>query len=268
MRLPIQSMQAVLVKPLGGEQESWFRSLIVDFVPDKELVIVLPSADDRLTDEDDAEAELGEADGEKGEAAAPTEEPETAAVEIGDVVDDELDDTDLLFGRGTKIEVEISFPDGIRRFASVIRKQDLSFGGSLRIDWPSEGTRIQRRDFVRVEAVFPMTVRFEDPEGATLTKYTGATMDISAGGVRLQLHEPIPDDTQVEIDIDTEPLKSQVLYGRVVRSGEIQYKKRNKKAPTEYWVAIEFAGVDEGLRKEMTQLVFDLQRQAMRRSLS
>lgn len=60
-------------------------------------------------------------------------------------------------------------------------------------------------------------------------------------------------------------LREQTLQGRVVRSGELP-KKRN--AVQHYWVAVEFVGVDEALRKEMAQRVFDMQREHMKKRLS
>jgi hypothetical protein len=240
MRLPIQAMQAILIKPLGHEEEPWFRSSIVDFRPEQELVVVLPSPRDRLDRPPPKPTE----------GAGTTEE------------EDEL--TDTLFSRGTELEVQISFPDGIRRFSSVIRKLDLSFGGSLYLDWPTEGTRIQRREHVRVEVRFPTAVKFKE-RGTEIAKVVhGDTIDLSAGGVRLQLADAIADDTEIRLDIDTDSLRGKPFKGRVVRSGAIEAKRARQ--GLDCWVAVEFVGVDPKSRKEMTQLVFDIQRQQMKRS--
>jgi hypothetical protein len=237
MRLPIQALQAILIKPLGQEEEAWFRSTIVDFQVHRELVVSLPSPKDRLD-------------------WKPTPKTEEGAGE-----DEEL--TDTLFSRGTQLEVQISFPDGIRRFSSIVRKLDLSFGGSLYLDWPTEGTRIQRREHVRVEVRFPAAVRYVDGNGL-LRSMEGDTIDLSAGGSRLQLAEPIPDDTEVELQIGAEALAQEPLQGRVVRSGEVD--KQKVRRGLSWWVAIEFVAMDPRTLKEMTQLVVDIQRQQMKRS--
>ncbi|MEX2570347.1 MAG: PilZ domain-containing protein [Gemmatimonadota bacterium] len=278
MRLPIQSMQAVLIKPEASDEDAWYRSVIVDFTPDKELIVVMPQRQDRLGDGDEPEviAEAAEATPGDPPPTGTSEQPVSQAEDSspapadqdGEHEDDDefVDDLSALFNSGTKIAVEISFQDGIRRFESVVRKIDLNFGGSLRIDWPTEGTRIQRRDFVRVDVGYPVVVRFEDPEEGGLRKLTGSTMDLSAGGVRLHLDEAIPDETWIQIDIDAGPLHDRTLHGRVVRSGEIRGKRGQKVIGI--WVAVEFVGIDEGIRKEMTQVVFDIQRDQKKKSLS
>ena len=249
MRLPIQSMQSVLIKPQNSENSVWFRSVIVDFVPDRELVIVMPSATDSVN-ESEPEPEAADA----AETAAEVEE------------DDELvGGVDLLFSTGTRLDVEISFSDGIRRFSSVVRRLDLSYGGSLRIAWPTEGTRIQRRDYVRVDASVPSAVRYEDPESGSLVKINAPTIDLSAGGVRLHMATPLPDEMRLELELQSGSLKGQTLQGRVVRSAPIESTGREKR--NSFWVAIQFVGVDEGLRNRLTQFGFDIQREQMRRSL-
>lgn len=245
MRLPIQSMQAVRLRPVPSDSDAWHRSVIVDFTPDEELILVVPEDKD-LVDE------KGDAPDEEAEAEAP-------AV-VGD--DDVLPPP--LFDRGTKIEVEISFPDGIRRFTSVVRRLELQYGGSMRVDWPTEGTRIQRRDYVRVEVGYRALVWYREGDGP-LQKLTGATMDISAGGVRLKLTTPLESGQRIEIEIDNSVLKGKTVQGRVVHCGEIE-KKRGQ--PDEYWIAVEFVGIGEAMRKDMTQMVFDIQREQMKRSLA
>lgn len=239
-------MHAVLVRVQGADEESWLRSVIVDFDTGRELVILLPKT--------------GIAESE------PAAKPPPPSGEVPSAIGDEDDFLDEpLFGKGTKLEVEIAFPDGIRRFESVVRRLDASFGGSLRIAWPTEGTRVQRRDYVRVDVAKPIVVRMQNAETGAIEKVVGATIDLSAGGTRLNLAEPIPDDTRIELEFNFGGVNGQLLQGRVVRSGALETKRDKPKA---YWVAVEFVGVGESLRKDMTQLVFDLQREQMRRSLS
>lgn len=256
MRLPIQSMQSVRLRARQPESAPWYRSVIVDFEEGQELVLILPTKKD-LEKPASEEEEAGEAAAEETAQVEPEAQPPRPA---GD--DDELEPE--IFNKGTGIEVEISFPDGIRRFTSVVRRLDLNYGGAMRVDWPTEGTRIQRRDYVRVDVSFRTIVWYRG-EDEKLIQLNGYTTDFSAGGVRLRLEQPLPDEQRIEMEIQKTKLSEQTLQGRVVRSGELE-KKRNE--PQYYWVAVEFVGVDEGLRKEMTQMVFDIQREQMRKSLS
>lgn len=246
-------MQAVRIRPKVGDSESWYRSVIVDFQTDDELVLVMPGSKDIVTEDEE--------DGE-GDADDELEAEEGGPMTVGD--EDEII-PESIFDKGTAIEVEISFPDGIRRFTSVVRRLDLNYGGAMRIDWPTEGTRIQRRDFVRVEVTYRALVWFREEDDAPLQKVAGSTMDISAGGVRLNLPRPLAFDQRIEIQIEVPVLAERTLQGRVVHASEIEKRRGEEQR---YWVAVEFVGVGESLRKEMTQMVFDIQREQMKRSLT
>lgn len=245
MRLPIHSMQAIRVRPIkDGVEEEWYRSVVIDFQTDEELVVLLPDDKDK-------------GDGEDKDAKPAAEKEET----VGD--EDFLPDP--IFDRGTRIEVEISFPDGIRRFTSVVRRIELFHGGTMRIEWPSAGERIQRRDYVRVDVTYPVHVWFKENPDQPLRQLSGNTINVSAGGLRLNLGEPLPSDLRVETEVQAGALKGTTMQGRVVRSGELE---RKKEQPQRYWVAVEFVAVDESLRNSMTQMVFDIQREQMKRSLT
>lgn len=246
MRLPIQSMQAVRICEPGTGQ--WFRSVIVDYEPDQELVILLPSEKDREIDADTTPIRSARGPGEGSPGAA------------GSVRDDLVDPP--AFDKGASIQVEVSLADGIRRFNSVVQRLELTYGGCLRVTWPTVGTRIQRRDYVRVDVTYRAIVHFLDEEEQPQVM-EGTTLDFSAGGMRLRMVQPLPADLKLDIEVGVPALESMVLKGRVVRSGEIEKKRTD--LPQFYWVAIEFVGVDAQLRKELTQLVFDIQRDQLRR---
>ena len=249
MRLPINAMQSVRLRSLQADTEQWYRSVIIDFEEEQELVLILPG-------KKDLEDARGQTPGD-----VEVEEQDEKAKEVGD-------DSEFLepppFDRGARLEVEVSFPDGIRKFTSVVKRLDLKYGGSMRIEWPSAGTRIQRRDFVRVDVQYRALVWYKEGDGP-LQQINGFTLNVSAGGVRLKLPQPLPDDQRIEVEIQTPPLADLTLQGRVVRSGELE---KGRKEAQFYWVAVEYVGVDEGLRNDMTQMVFDIQREQMKRSLT
>lgn len=242
-------MQAVRLRSLQADTEQWYRSVIVDFEQEQELVLILPGKKD-----------LEDAQGQTPGEAEPAQQDEKPK-DVGD-------DSEFLepppFDRGSRVEVEVSFPDGIRRFTSVVKRLDLNYGGSVRIEWPSQGTRIQRRDFVRVDVAYRALVWYREGDGP-LQQINGFTLNVSAGGVRLKLPQPLPEEQRIEVEIQTPALAGLTLQGRVVRSGEIE--KARKEAQF-FWVAVEYVGVDEGLRNDMTQMVFDIQREQMKRSLT
>ncbi len=74
---------------------------------------------------------------------------------------------------------------------------------------------IQRRDFVRVDAVVPLQVTIDDPvKGAIAT----TTLNVSAGGVLLQDPLGLPFECVVDLELQLEPGAPPVrARGRVVR---------------------------------------------------
>lgn len=250
MRLPIQAMQPARIRS-QSEPDRWHRTVIIDFEESEHLLLLQPRGSARGGDRARADAEV-EPDEEEAVPARGTV-PSPSPKQPG-------------FERGTKVEVEVTLPDGIRRFSSVIRGSEPTYGGSMRIDWPAEGTRIQRRDYVRVDVSLPATVTYAPiVEGEKLgeTRIRGTTIDMSAGGARLRLAEQIPDNTPIELNVEMPPLDAQSLQARVVRSEKLE---RKGGAMQYYWVAIQFTAIDEALRKTLTQLVFDIQREQLKRS--
>lgn len=264
MRLPIHSMQAIRIRPAKGDaDEAWYRSVVIDFSPDEELVVLLPDEKDLAKNEGGEEEETENGQAEDAEDSAASGEDSPGGSQAAGDEDDFIPDP--IFERGDQIEVEISFPDGIRRFNSVVRRLELFHGGTMRIEWPTAGERIQRRDFVRVDVTYPAHAWFKDDPDGPLRQLTGTTINVSAGGVRLNLPEPLDSEQRVEIEVQGSGLQGTHIQGSVVRSGELD---RKKDQPQRYWVAVEYVGVDESLRNALTQIVFDIQREQMKRSLS
>lgn len=250
MRLPIQSMQAVRIcDPNKGQ---WFRSVIVDYEPDQEIVILLPTEKDRDVIADMTPTQSSRQPGGRGENPP-------SGTSSGTSDDDFLEPPP--FNKGAPIRVEVSLTDGIRHFNSVVRRLEFTYGGCIRIEWPTEGTRIQRRDFVRVDVTYRTVVRFFD-ENELLQEREGTTLDFSSGGMRLRMLQSLPAELELDIEVAVPALEGNILKGRVVRSGEIERKRTN--LPQFHWVAIEFVGIDAALRKDLTQLVFDIQRDQLR----
>lgn len=163
----------------------------------------------------------------------------------------------------TEIEVKVFLPDGLRQFSAVVRGRDSLHGGVLRIEWPDESVRIQRREYVRVQMALPVdvTFRLEDMDKDETVK--ALTTDLSAGGVRLNLPRNIPAGTTVDLHIVPTDHPPYQIRGRIVHAG--QHENGPDKYP--HWAAVEFLNVSTALRNDLTQFVFAVQREQMRRSL-
>jgi PilZ domain len=112
---------------------------------------------------------------------------------------------------GHEIFVELSSGRGIYRHSGTLRADR---EGTLSIDLTGEVERIQRREFVRVDAHVPVEVRgIDEPLGGETT-----TLDVSGGGIRISdpWTLPLGLDVRVELSLpDGEPV---CALGRVVRA--------------------------------------------------
>jgi hypothetical protein len=146
---------------------------------------------------------------------------------------------------GHEIAVELLSGRGIYKHTGVL-KADRE--GVLSIELEGGVERIQRREFVRVPAHVPVTVRgVDEPLGGATT-----TLDISGGGIRISDPWSLPLGLDVRIELvlpDSEPVRA---LGRVVRAA----------ADDEKGISIEsLARPDED---RMIRFIRERERQAMR----
>lgn len=113
---------------------------------------------------------------------------------------------------GAEAAVEMTTARGIERFAGLLEvtgRPEL-----VRVALRGECQRIQRREWVRVDAVVPITVRAidEDLGGAT------TTLNVSGGGVLIRDPWHLPLGLDVRFELEVEPGAPPVrAMGRVVR---------------------------------------------------
>jgi PilZ domain len=121
---------------------------------------------------------------------------------------------------GQEASVEATTARGIQRFTGTLHptpgRSDL-----LRIAVRGDGERIQRREWARIDAVVPITVRAidEDLGGAT------NTLNVSGGGVLIQDIWRLPLGLDVRIELEVAPGHPPVrALGRVVREAAVDQK--------------------------------------------
>lgn len=173
---------------------------------------------------------------------------------------------EVLIPTDTRVRLQLALPDGLRRFTAVVRRRHTPPGSPimLELSWPEDFQRIQRRDNVRVDATLRVEVfRIRDDEllGPPLF---GVTTDISAGGTRIRLAEPIEVLTPVQLNFTFPNEEEHVVEGRVLRRGELTQALTDLR----HWAAIEFTEISEPVRREIVRLVFDLQREQLRKGVT
>jgi hypothetical protein len=167
---------------------------------------------------------------------------------------------DLVIPPEYKVLIEAVLPDGLRRMSAyVLARRDGKRAG-LVLDWPQMDERIQRRDNVRVSVMFPVFVRpvVNDKVG---TRINATAVDLSAGGVRIVLPEPLWEGAQVELAMQIPKMGERSCAGLVIRATE------NPSAGESalYAAGVQFTEISEIVRRDITRFVFDTQREHFRK---
>jgi hypothetical protein len=113
---------------------------------------------------------------------------------------------------GAEVSVEHATGRGINRFAGTLQLDDRR-PEQLRIVLSGDSERIQRREWARVEATLPITVKgVDEPVGGDTV-----TLNISGGGVLVKDPWRMPLGIDVRIELEVEAGNTIHALGRVVR---------------------------------------------------
>lgn len=123
------------------------------------------------------------------------------------------------------------------------------------LELPDSIDKVQRRNFVRVPAVFPITFRMVTREGLS-DVHKAMMLDLSGGGMRFSTKERVENKS--------------ILYAHLnLPNGEVQTPVRVCRAEwmestKRYRISVEFHDLSERERDKIIRCVFDIQR-AMRK---
>ena len=112
---------------------------------------------------------------------------------------------------GQEVAVEHKTGRGIQRYGGILQ---VDSGDTLRVVMQGEAERIQRREWARIDAVLPITVKgIDEPVGGDTQ-----TLNISGGGVLIKDKWNMPLGIDVRIELESEPGAPRIhALGRVVR---------------------------------------------------
>jgi hypothetical protein len=121
---------------------------------------------------------------------------------------------------GEEVAVEYKTGRGIQRFGGILQL-DADHPEQLRVIMQGEAERIQRREWARVEAILPITIKgVDEPVGGETQ-----TLNVSGGGVLVKdkWNMPLGIDVRIELTADAGAPPIRAL-GRVVRAAEQDQK--------------------------------------------
>ena len=160
-----------------------------------------------------------------------------------------------------RVLLEAVLPDGLRRMSAyVLGRRDGPKPG-LVLTWPEVDERVQRRDNVRVSVMFPVYVRPVDAKGKVGTRINGTAVDLSAGGVRIVLPDPLWEGLTVELAMQIPEMGERMAAGKVIRATE----NANAGLAALYAAGVQFTDISEIVRRDITRFVFNTQREHFRK---
>jgi c-di-GMP-binding flagellar brake protein YcgR len=162
---------------------------------------------------------------------------------------------------GVEVGVEVPLFDGLRRFRVKVQSREVS-PPSLWLGWPEEAERLQRRENVRVPVQLRTDAATLDADGRPATEpMDGMTTDVSAGGMRIVLPREVPAGSEVGLVLHIPDAGPQECHAVVLRGGRIP----RTRGPNRHWIAVAFTAVSPSVQRAITRLVFDVQRDLLRR---
>lgn len=172
---------------------------------------------------------------------APYHQGEVIALRVGTVLEVAYYDEVSAYSFDTKIKQRIAVPIPI-----------------FVLDFPEQIRKVQRRNFVRIPAIYPVTFRMVTKEGLSDLK-DGNMLDISGGGMRFKTVEKLENNSLLyaQLKLPSGELNTPVRVRRV-------QKIEDKNA---YSISAEFYEISERDRDRVIRCVFELQRTMRKKGL-
>jgi c-di-GMP-binding flagellar brake protein YcgR len=153
---------------------------------------------------------------------------------------------EISLAAGQELQLEWAIKRGVARQRAVVQRHVNVGVPGLVLEPLDEPLGMQRRNFVRVDAILPVV--FEPEDGPPVR---GTTLDLSGGGMRGQVTSPLPDGSAVRVTIDLPTGESIGCVASTIRciEGDVY--------------AFEFAEIGGADRERLIRFVFAYQRERL-----
>lgn len=163
---------------------------------------------------------------------------------------------------GTVLRFSTTHADGVRTFSTRVLRREEGSEPLLILDWPTGVVKVNRRDNIRMDARLLADITYCANEGGSPSLARGTTSDLSEGGMRLVVPDPIPEGTELSIRLHLPTKETHVCGGRVVYSG-IQQSPEGEGQP---WIGVQFTNLSSAIQRSLRDYLWDLQREILRRA--
>ena len=164
---------------------------------------------------------------------------------------------------GTIVKVNYTDNVAIYTFTTEVISQNRQNPPTLTLGQPFDVKRIQRRNFVRLDAKLAVTLHKVDENFAPIGEsFAGTTVDISGGGSMFGCSTLLHMGEVLESAVYLSENETVKAIGRVVRFVENPSALRNK-----YSAGLEFTVIEESERDKIIRYIFNRQRELRRKGL-
>lgn len=153
---------------------------------------------------------------------------------------------------GSDILVRVLKKDAAYEFEATVleRVDEDSVNKGLLLPMPEKMFRAQRRGDVRVEVTVPIEILiYDQPTADQWRTIPGRTIDLSAGGARIETEEEFNGTFRFEIIIKLPGHEPMRLPCRYIRGGRVLGLSR-------YWTAVRFEPIKERDQRQILKFVF------------
>lgn len=162
---------------------------------------------------------------------------------------------------GAGVQLQLTRPDGLHVLSTRVLERTPG-QPSLRLAWPERMDHVQRRSHARVDVLVRSEVAPPSPEDGDAEALPALVSSLGTGGARVTLPAALEPDTQVRFILHLPGIGARTCEALVLRGGRHEGAAANHR----YWAALEFVGMLESVREDLTSFVVGVQREALRRS--
>jgi c-di-GMP-binding flagellar brake protein YcgR len=156
--------------------------------------------------------------------------------------------------------IEVSFPRENARYdydAKVVSLNSSLRGGNeyglLTITVSEKPKRQQRRSDVRLVIKMPIELLYFYRQDVPVASFTVNSMDISAGGIRLEMPDNYPLHTKFKLAVHL-PEDDVFVYAVIVRTGTIP--KSESLSANPYWASMKFFNISENKQSKILKFIY------------
>lgn len=158
--------------------------------------------------------------------------------------------------QGQEIHLSVPKRDARYNFEAVVIDVNESRPDLLTLKLDTTAIRQQRRSDVRLTVRLPVELLYFYRQGVPVASYTVYSIDVSAGGIKLEMSEEYPPHTHFKLAIHL-PEDEIAIQATVIRSGILPTTDAG--GNPSFWVSLKFFNISEAKQKKILKFIYKQQ---------